>query len=324
MPYRVEVSNRPDCRDVYGESVCSDIKKFLNLPVSSVKSVFVYIIDLPIDSAKKDGPVREVFVDPLTQDHSFDKLDTGKFDWCIEIGYKPGVTDSIGGTAREALSDILKVKFEHQEKVYSAKQFRLTAPEMTNETVISLAEDFLGNSLIETIKVMSYDEWVNSAPDTDPPKVKGTPEYRVEKIKLDLPDNDLISLSRERSLSLSIEEMHVLKEYFSRKDIIEQREKVGLGSYATDVELESLAQTWSEHCKHKIFNCIINYEENNKKTKIDSLFNTYIKRSTEIIGEKVDWLLSVFKDNAGVIKFNDRINLVYKAETHNTPSALEP
>ncbi len=324
MQYRVEVANRPDCRDVYGESVCTDIRKFLDLTVESVRSVFVYILDVPLDSSKKDDAVREVFVDPLTQDYSFNKLDTGKFDWCVEIGFKPGVTDSIGGTAREAISDILKVEFEQQQKVYSGKQYRLTAPEMTRESVLSLAEDFLGNTLIETIKVQSFDEWYNSKPDSALPKVKGTPDYRLEKIDLDIGDEELMALSRERSLSLSLEEMRSIKEYFARDEIIEMRKSSGIGDKATDVELESLAQTWSEHCKHKIFNCIIDYEEDGKKERIDSLFRTYIMSATKKIGEDVDWLLSVFKDNAGVIKFNDRINLVYKVETHNTPSALEP
>ncbi|MDP3012998.1 MAG: AIR synthase-related protein, partial [Candidatus Subteraquimicrobiales bacterium] len=79
---------------------------------------------------------------------------------------------------------------------------------------------------------------------------------------------------------------------------------------------------WSEHCKHKIFNAEIIYEENGKIEKIDSLFKTYIKRATEKIAK--DWLVSVFTDNAGVISFTEDYNLVFKVETHNHPSALDP
>ena len=95
----------------------------------------------------------------------------------------------------------------------------------------------------------------------------------------------------------------------------------------TDVELECLAQTWSEHCKHKIFNSPIVYTDGRSKPTIDSLFKTYIKGSTAKIRKakgKKDFCLSVFVDNAGVIKFNEMHNLVFKVETHNSPSALDP
>ncbi|NQT83967.1 hypothetical protein HQ563_13150, partial [bacterium] len=162
----------------------------------------------------------------------------------------------------------------------------------------------------------------------------------------------------------------------------EERRHLGLEANPTDAELESIAQTWSEHCKHKIFSGIIAYTDNSEeecfrqdrqdtqdsldalapvhpvgsqvhkektsrkdaKTQrgeeeffrqdrqdtqdrteiIDSIFDTYIKKGTEEIGETVDWLVSVFHDNAGIIKFDDEWNLVFKVETHNSPSALDP
>jgi phosphoribosylformylglycinamidine synthase II len=109
---------------------------------------------------------------------------------------------------------------------------------------------------------------------------------------------------------------------------VEGRRRVGLGSKITDVELECLAQTWSEHCKHKIFNARVTYQaENGSLQEIDSLFDTYIKGSTKEIRKRLgenDWCLSVFVDNAGIIRFNDDYNLVFKVETHNSPSALDP
>ena len=96
----------------------------------------------------------------------------------------------------------------------------------------------------------------------------------------------------------------------------------------TDAELECLAQTWSEHCKHKIFNARIAYDDGEGRiSEIDSLFSTYIKRSTREIRARMgadDWCLSVFADNAGIIRFNEDWNLVFKVETHNSPSALDP
>ncbi len=89
-----------------------------------------------------------------------------------------------------------------------------------------------------------------------------------------------------------------------------REKKQGLAKQPTDVEIEALAQTWSEHCKHKIFNASIEYEEDGKISQIESLFKTYIVGSTDAIRKKKgkkDFCLSVFKDNAGVIKFNKTI-----------------
>ena len=133
---------------------------------------------------------------------------------------------------------------------------------------------------------------------------------------------DLIKISREGVLALSLEEMKAIQNYFRNA---ENREDVGLKDTPTDVELECLAQTWSEHCKHKIFDAEILYEdEPGSITKITSCFKSFIKKSTEEISKEVDWLVSVFHDNAGVIAFNDKVDLVYKCETHNSPSALDP
>ena len=97
------------------------------------------------------------------------------------------------------------------------------------------------------------------------------------------------------------------------------------------MELECLAQTWSEHCKHKIFNATISYsEEGGAPEEIRSLFKEYIRGTTRAVEQRIaaregrSWLVSVFHDNAGVIEATARYHLVYKVETHNSPSALDP
>jgi phosphoribosylformylglycinamidine synthase len=93
-------------------------------------------------------------------------------------------------------------------------------------------------------------------------------------------DEELIKLSKERLLALNLEEMKTIQKYFEKEDFIKLRQKHGLDRRITDVELESLAQTWSEHCKHKIFNAKIIYKdlETGETLEIDSLFKTFIKR----------------------------------------------
>ncbi|MBU0651952.1 MAG: phosphoribosylformylglycinamidine synthase, partial [Proteobacteria bacterium] len=160
------------------------------------------------------------------------------------------------------------------------------------------------------------------------PRVIGEDRPRTEVIDLDVPDAELVRISQERVLALSLQEMRILRDYLKDETILARRREAGLGPQMTDAEIECLAQTWSEHCKHKIFNARIAYDEGEGSVReIDSLFDTCIKQSTREIRKKMgtdDWCLSVFSDNAGIIRFNDDWNLVFKVETHNSPSALDP
>lgn len=125
-------------------------------------------------------------------------------------------------------------------------------------------------------------------------------------------DAELMRISREGTLSLNLTEMRAIQSHFR-----------ALERKPTDVEIETLAQTWSEHCVHKTFKSIIHYTEPGKAPeRIDGLFPTYIQRATEEINKP--WCVSVFSDNAGIIEFDDTYNLVFKVETHNHPSAIEP
>jgi phosphoribosylformylglycinamidine synthase len=134
-----------------------------------------------------------------------------------------------------------------------------------------------------------------------------------------------MQISREGTLALSLAEMRAIRDHFRSVGDDPARRALGLDARPTDVEFETLAQTWSEHCKHKIFAAKIHYRENGAPPRtIDGLFKSCIKRATDDVGKRIDWLVSVFHDNAGVIAFNDKWDVVFKVETHNSPSALEP
>ena len=137
--------------------------------------------------------------------------------------------------------------------------------------------------------------------------------YRVLKIS-DLDGGKLLELSQFMHLSLSEEDMLAVQEIYKDWD----REP-------TDVELEVIAQTWSEHCKHRIFGADIDHEVNGEMEKVKSLFKTYIYDvSQRIFDSKPGFVLSAFHDNAGFIKLDDNLAVCLKAETHNHPSAIEP
>jgi phosphoribosylformylglycinamidine synthase subunit PurSL len=124
----------------------------------------------------------------------------------------------------------------------------------------------------------------------------------------------LAKLSSDMKLSLSREDMLAVQAYFAKAD----REP-------TDVELEVIAQTWSEHCKHRIFGAQIEHTTAAGTEVVDGLFKTYIKAITEkIMEQKPGFVLSAFHDNAGFIDLDDDLAICLKAETHNHPSAIEP
>ena len=125
-------------------------------------------------------------------------------------------------------------------------------------------------------------------------------------------ETELTRISREGLLSLNLSEMRAIQRYFVQQ-----------GREPTDVEIETIAQTWSEHCVHKTFKSRIEYTENGGTVQIiDGLFNSFIRRATEEIDK--EWCVSVFVDNAGIVKFDDDYNIAFKVETHNHPSAIEP
>jgi phosphoribosylformylglycinamidine synthase len=268
------------------------------------------------------------FFDPVIHEFSIGKPLGQDFDWVIEVGYKPGVTDNVGRTAREAVELLRERKFKSAEGVYTSILY-LIKGRLTREQAERIATGLLANTLIQRFEVKDPQSW-------DPevgmgitvPQVVGRNEVQVVEIDLRTSDAELMRISSERVLALSLKEMKALRTYAEGPRVREERKKEGLGENLTDCEVEALAQTWSEHCKHKIFNALIDYlDEEGKVQRMDSLFDTYIKRSTEEIrkamGEK-DWCVSVFKDNAGVMRFNQDWNLAFKVETHNSPSALDP
>jgi phosphoribosylformylglycinamidine synthase len=220
------------------------------------------------------------------------------------------------------------MRLEEEEKVYTSKQC-LIKGNISFKEVEKIATGILANELIQRSTMVHISNWdyQRGMPQVVP-RVKGeTASGKVSKIDLDVDDEGLMRVSQERVLALNLDEMKAIQRYIRDEKIIKEREKVGLGETLTDAEIEALAQTWSEHCKHKIFNGVIRYQDENGKLRIvRSLFNTFIRAATDKIRASLDedWCLSVFEDNAGVIAFNHDYNLVFKVETHNSPSALDP
>jgi phosphoribosylformylglycinamidine synthase len=135
---------------------------------------------------------------------------------------------------------------------------------------------------------------------------RNTP-FSLFEVRLEVEDNKLMEISRELGIGLNLQEMKTVREYFKNK-----------GRNPTDVELQTIGQTWSEHCFHKTFKDRIAFDGR----EIDSLFKTFIAKAAEEINPR--WCFSVFEDNAGVVNFDRGYGIAIKVETHNHPSAVEP
>jgi phosphoribosylformylglycinamidine synthase II len=138
--------------------------------------------------------------------------------------------------------------------------------------------------------------------------VRGKTAFAMYEIALfEASETQLSEVSRKMGLGLSLQEMEVIRAYFKRE-----------GRNPTDVELQTISQTWSEHCYHKTFKGKIRVGDK----EISSLFKTYIAKATREINP--DWCFSVFEDNAGIVLFDKGYGIAAKVETHNHPSAVEP
>ncbi|MBN1267965.1 MAG: phosphoribosylformylglycinamidine synthase, partial [Kiritimatiellae bacterium] len=324
MTHRIEIGLKSGVHDARGAGVVRKAGGYLGLHLRSCKTRDVYKVDVPL-ARRQLGQVRRCFTDPVIARSALGRLKPPPFDWLVEVGFKPGVTDNVGRTACVVVEDVLGRRLGGQEGVYTSVQYFLRGQGLTRDNAGHIARDLLANALIHSIAVFSPDEWAAAAPDETVPVIREPAETQVRTYDLGGSDDDLVRISREGILSLSLDELHAIRDHYARPDVREARAQIGLPEQPTDVELECLAQTWSEHCKHKIFSGRVRYvDEAGREEQIDSLFKTYIRGATERVGREVDWLVSVFVDNAGIIRFNERLHVAIKVETHNSPSALDP
>jgi phosphoribosylformylglycinamidine synthase len=329
MLHRLAVKLKTHLTDMQGRGVASRIGNELDLQVDSVDLITVYTLEGLSREQAREVIDQALLHDPVLHDVSLEPL-AAEFDWILEIGFRPGVTDNEGRVAAETVKNGLNIGLSQDVAVYSAMQY-LMRGSLSRAQVQSIATDLLANELIERYALKSRYEWEQDPGFTaQVPRVSGQSTDEVEEISLlGLNDDALQRLSQKRVLALSPAELRAIQAYYAREEVQKRRTASGLSVHPTDVELEALAQTWSEHCKHKIFNARITYEDKvqGQKQVIDSLFSTYIQASTATLRHRMadkDFCLSVFKDNAGVIRFDAHNSVCVKVETHNSPSALDP
>jgi phosphoribosylformylglycinamidine synthase II/phosphoribosylformylglycinamidine synthase I len=247
--------------------------------------------------AKHIAALSDPAIETLSMDNHADRSEP-----YVDVFCKPGVTDAEGEMAALAL--------QHTGLLHV---FCRAGTRYRFETVVPaelrlIAQRVLGNPLIHTF-LWSDDVGRRLEPSLDEDHHTAAPVRRIPLATRD--EADLLRISREEGLALDLAEMRAVQAYFDH-----------IGRAPTDVELQSVALAWSEHCSHKTFKATIHFEHHGRQEIINGLLADCIVAPTRALAKP--WVHSAFVDNAGVIGFDDEYDLAFKVETHNHPSALEP
>ncbi|PIQ89775.1 MAG: phosphoribosylformylglycinamidine synthase subunit PurL, partial [Candidatus Omnitrophica bacterium CG11_big_fil_rev_8_21_14_0_20_42_13] len=312
MLYRIEVKEKPGVFDAQGAGIKKDI---LDLGIDAVRDISfiqVYTIEGDISEAEIKRICEELLSDKVSQEYSINtqnsKLKTqNKF--IIEVAYNAGVMDPAEDSIKKAISDLA---ISGIKSVHTGKKYILSGT-LSKTQVNSICDKLLVNKVIQhTMREKPQARSHESG-------LEDTAKIEVKYVDILSADGKkLLNISKHGQLFLNLKEMRAIKKHFFR-----------LKRNPTDVELETIAQTWSEHCVHKTFRGKIKYSNKRntqypiRNTKIiNNLLKSTIMKATRELNKP--WCVSVFSDNSGVIKFDDNYDVCFKVETHNHPSALEP
>ena len=330
----VEVTTRnlPDLPDSRGNSIKKLFLTDHSINIDTVRIALRYDIKSNLNNLQIKRAVSDLFSDPIieygvsnSQVLKSNSVFPVKPNLVIHVGFKPGVTDNAAQAALDGLITLYP-DISQSSQIFTSKVYMfwgIPADITPEEIAIKLHNPMIERALISTKNDCDINKWniLNI------PIRKSYSFTKPKSINLEVSDDELIKISEKGLLALNLIEMKTIQTHYRLVEVQQARSKLNLPkNMPTDAELECLAQTWSEHCSHKIFAASIHHvdDETKEDTKIDSLFKTYIMNPTLDMQKNVEWLLSIFHDNSGVIAWNEQWSLCIKAETHNSPSALDP
>lgn len=309
--FRIEVSPAPESVDTGGRAALHQAKQAGFTP-TSISTSSLYLLEGELDDSSVSTIAKELLCDPVTETVTVGSCEQ-LADSMIEVHPQPGVMDPEAQAVERAIERLLGTKV----KVQTGRRFDFLGS--TSDEAKRIAQQCFANTVVHAIHTTPYhpDEFPHGhAHDMT------VPEIPIST----LGDIELETMSRESHLFLDLEEMQGIQAHYKE-----------LGREPREIELETLAQTWSEHCVHKTLKATIRYsgpdatdrphheEHDDGSVTIHNLLKATVAAATfELMEEQVDWCLSVFVDNAGIVKFDDEHAVCFKVETHNHPSALEP
>jgi len=307
LTWKIEVSFKPELSDPIGSSVGAELRGRGFSSVEDVRVAEVYLLSGPLDASDLSTIGSSLLADPVVQEFRTTGPDgtvqegassgppMGDGEHVLEVYRHPGVMDPHEMNIRRALRNMSL----EPTTIRTGRQFRIKG-RLEPEQLLELGNKVLSNPVIEELEIgprPPIDEKPPSAPD----------HPRIEIALSAASDVDLARISKEHRLALSTTEMQSVRDHF-----------LSLGREPSDIELLMIAQTWSEHCKHKTLAGPIDF----MGVRYKNLLGETIMSATRAIA--APWCLSVFKDNAGVIALTEDQAVCFKVETHNHPSAIEP
>ena len=329
--HRVEVRPKPGHRDTRADAAVRQAAALGLARPSAAEHASVYLLEGDLTDAQVRRIADELLADPVTQVAEVQPRGAARprLDAMVEVHPLPGVTDP----AAESVELAVEALFGLRVTVRTGDRYDLAG--VTARDAAALGERGVANPVIQGIHAEPWH------PERFPAGRRH--ELRIVEVPLrDLTDPQLERLSRDAHLFLSLDEMRAVQAEYRR-----------LGREPREIELETIAQTWSEHCVHKTLKSTVRYREanlapgqrplagaaaagrpNHEPAADGSVTIRNLLKSTVAAGtfaltdaaraDRVDWCLSVFVDNSGVVAFDDEHAVCFKCETHNRPSAIEP
>src|SRR5688572_16754032 len=246
----------------------------------------LYLVAGP-QSARLHAAVRDLCLDPIIAEPGLVAFPCPDEDWLIEILPHPGVTDAEGDSLSEALAR------DGFPGVRARAGHRYHIKGVLEPATVAAAARRLAHSVVESVAWRPAScpadlDWWSGAfmPDA-------LPDPTVETIPLrGLDAAALQDLGARKLLSLPLQDLQAVRDHYATQ-----------GRDPTDVELETIAQTWSEHCAHRTFKATIRHREPGvPDLLIRGLLKSTIMAATDEVNRL--WVLSAFRDNAGVIAFD--------------------
>jgi len=308
MLWEVEIQPRDGEIDREGQRVLADARALGIDSLTNVRAARSFLIEGDLVEAQV-AKLQPLLVDGVVESAFVRKLPAAaeagaKGATLLNVLFKPGVTDNVGHTAQEAIAGLGVAV----SSVATCRKYYITGT-LAAEHLARLSSKILANDAIEHV--------VTGPLPLSSLAIGSDYQFKLVTVGIrGMSDADLARLSKEGQLYLSLTEMQTIQAYFKKLD-----------RDPTDIELETVAQTWSEHCSHKTLRGRIRYRDENGERQFENLLKETVFAATQTLREKAgkdDWCVSVFRDNAGVVKFTDEFDICMKVETHNHPSAIEP
>ncbi len=295
--------------DIAGEGLASEARDLGIGDKLEISAARGFLLQGELDEQQVQLAASRLLADSITEQTVVARVGSPELsstpDGCalVHVLPLPGVMDPVADSTLQALRDMgLPV-----DQVSTLRKYRLRATDQ--KQLDTVCQKLLSNDSIERVIVGPLDlERID---------IGSAYELDIQRVNIrGLGDEDLLRLSKEGQLYLTLEEMRTIRDYFQR-----------LEREPTDIELETIAQTWSEHCSHKTLAGRIAYTDENGSRQFENMLKETIFAATVKIREDLgsdDWCVKVFSDNAGIVTFDDDYHVVFKVETHNHPSAIEP